>query len=109
MPSQLLTYAVGHIAWLALVFGIVIGLKALAPIVQTWIVQASRSRRLDRALEGSNPKQRSEIILACSQLEGSATDEPNKEEVVSALAHPRLPVPILQGKRGRKRRQADDA
>src|SRR6266498_5136099 len=105
MPSQPFAYEVGHIAWLVLVLGIAIGLKALASIVRTWIEQTSRTRRLYMALEGSSPNQRSEIILACSELEGKSAGEQDGEvadEAIRALAQPRLLVPISQGKRGRK-------
>jgi hypothetical protein len=107
MPSQLLTYAAGHVAWILLVLGIAISLKALASVARTWIEQAACTRRLGKALEGARPSQRPEIILACSRLEGRAVGEPDSDvtdEAVGALASPRLKVPIPHGKPGRKRR-----
>jgi hypothetical protein len=48
---------------------------AVAAVLRTWIVQASRTRRLTKALEGSRPGQRPPIILACSRLEKDSDEK----------------------------------
>lgn len=68
MPSHLLTGTPGNLAVLA---SIAAGTTALASVLRTLIEQASRTRRLSKALKGSRPNQRPEILRACSQLEGT--------------------------------------
>lgn len=70
MSALLLSEATARAALIAAVIGAVATAKALASVVRTWIEQASRTHRLTKALEGTRPNQRPEIIMACSQLEG---------------------------------------
>jgi len=70
MALPLLIETTGSVAAL---FGIASGAKAFATVARTWIEQASRTRRLAKALEDSKPDQRPEIIRACSRLEGGLT------------------------------------
>lgn len=49
-----------------------------------------RTRRLAKAIEGANPRQRSEIIRACSLLEGrTASDHETTESTRSSSAKDR--------------------
>jgi hypothetical protein len=70
MSSLLLSEATARVALIAAALGVAAAAKALASVVCTWIEQAARTHRLTKALEGTRPNQRSEIIMACSQLEG---------------------------------------
>jgi hypothetical protein len=70
VPSQLLTDPTGRIAAVLLALALATAIKALASVLRTWIEQASRTRRLTRSLEGTEPHQRPGIIIACGQLEG---------------------------------------
>jgi hypothetical protein len=76
MSSQLVIETTGHVAVLVAAIGIATCARALASVLRTWIEQASRTRRLNRALEGTNPSQRAGIIVACSQLEGTTARKP---------------------------------
>ncbi len=107
MSSHLLIETTGRVAMLIAAFAIAVGAKALASVLRTWIEQASRTRRLVKALEDSWPDQRPRIIMACSQLEGSAAGKPGCETTDGALpahGHPRPPLLIIQNKRGHERR-----
>jgi hypothetical protein len=75
MSSPLLIATIGHAPVLVTAIGIALGLKALASVLRMWIEQASRTRRLVRALENSEPSQRPGIIVACSQLEGNSASD----------------------------------
>ena len=70
MSSHLLIETTSQVALIAATVSVAATAKALASVLRTWIEQASRTRRLARALEDSRPNQRPEIIVACSQLEG---------------------------------------
>lgn len=97
MSSQLLIETTGRIAVLVAALGIASGAKALASVLRTWIEQASRTRRLIKALEDSRPSQRAEIITAFSQVEASPAGTPGGD---TAQGVPRPPALILQIKRG---------
>jgi hypothetical protein len=106
MSSQLLIEAAGRGTVLTVVVGVATGAKVLASVLRTWIEQASRTRRLIRALEDSRPNQRPGIITACSQLEGRSAGKSGSDasdRVLPAHRHPRPPVPIVQNKRDRER------
>ncbi len=106
MSSRLLIETTGRIAVLAAALGIATSAKALASVLRTWIEQASRTRRLSKALEDSRPNQRPGIIVACSQLEGRPAGKPGGDTADGALPahrHPRTPVPIPQTKRSHER------
>lgn len=75
MSSHLLTEPAGQAAVVAAVLGIAATAKAAASVLRTWIEEASRTRRLTRALADSRPNQRPGIIMACSQLEGKPKGE----------------------------------
>ena len=103
MSSHLLIETTGRVAMLIAAFAIAVGAKALASVLRTWIEQASRTRRLVKALEDSWPDQRPRIIMACSQLEGSPAGKPGcdtADGALSAHGYPRPPVRILQIKCG---------
>lgn len=107
MPSHLLIEPVGQAAVVAAVLGIAAIAKALASVLRTWIEQASRTRRLTKALEDSRPDQRPAIIMACGQLEGKPAGEADGDAPDGRLAahgHPGLSVLIPQGKRSRRHR-----
>jgi hypothetical protein len=70
MSAYLLSEATGRVVVIVAALGIASGAKALVSVLRIWIEQASRTRRFGKALEGSTPAQRPEIITACSQLEG---------------------------------------
>jgi|GEM_PF-3643943 len=71
MPPELLLTTTGPLAWLSAAAMMGMVLKVVAPVAQTWIVERFRTRRLDRALMGTAPDQRSAIIVAVSRLDGS--------------------------------------
>ena len=102
MSSHLLTEPAGQAAVVAAALGIAATMKALASVLRTWIEQASRTRRLTRALEDSRPNQRPEIIRACSQLEGKPgceADGDTPDGILPAHGHPGPPMPIPKDKR----------
>jgi hypothetical protein len=106
MSSYLLIEATGHVAVIAVAFGIASTAKALASVLRVWIEQASRTRRLSKALEGSTPNQRPGIIVACSQLEEKPADKPGCDIADGSLPAHRRTTPrvlVLQGKRGHDR------
>jgi hypothetical protein len=106
MSSQLLIETAGRVTVLVAALGIATCAKALALVLRTWIEQASRTRRLTKALENSRPNQRPEIIVACSQLEGRPAGKPGGDTADGALpahGHPQPPALILQNKRGHER------
>lgn len=106
MSSYLLIEATGRVAVIVAAFGIASGTKALASVLRVWIEQASRTRRLSKALEGSTPNQRPGIITACSQLEGRPADKPGcgtADGTPSAHRHTTPRVLILQDKPDRNR------
>jgi hypothetical protein len=70
MPPELLLKTTGPLTWLGAVAAVVMVLKVMAPVVQTWIVERFRTRRLDRALAFA-------IIIAVSKLDGSHADPPS--------------------------------
>ena len=78
MALPLLVETTGSAAALVTALGIASGAKAFASVARTWIEQASRTRRLAKALEDSKPDQRPEIIQACSHLEGSSTSHTDR-------------------------------
>ncbi len=47
-------------------------ITAAASVAKKWIEETFRTRRLVKSIEDAGPQQRSEIIRACSQLEGTA-------------------------------------
>lgn len=102
MSSQLLIETTSRIAVFVAALGIATGTKALASVLRTWIEQASRTRRLSKALEDSRPNQRPEIIVACSQLEGRPAGK-SGGDTLPARGHTRPPVLLLQNKRGHER------
>ena len=67
--SQLLADPTGRIVAVLIPPALAAAIKAMAPVLRTWIEQASRTRRLTRFLEDTEPHQRAGII-ACGQLEG---------------------------------------
>jgi hypothetical protein len=102
MSSYLLIEATGRVAAIVIALGIASGVKALASVLRVWIEQASRTRRLSKALEGSTPNQRSAIIVACSQLEGRPAGKPGCDTADGTLPahwHATPRVLILQDKR----------
>lgn len=76
MPSHVLIETTGQVALIAVTVSIAATAKTLASVLRTWIEQASRTRRLTKALEDSRPNQRPDIITACSQLEGKPAGKP---------------------------------
>jgi hypothetical protein len=76
MSSHLLIETTGQVVLIAATVSVAATARALASVLRTWIEQASRTRRLARALEDSRPNQRPEIIVACSQLEGKPAGRP---------------------------------
>lgn len=107
MSSHLLTESAGQAAVVAAVLGIATTVKALASVLRTWIEQASRTRRLTRALEDSRPNQRPQIIMACSQLEGKPAGEADGDAPdgrLPARGHPQATVLIPQDKRSLEHR-----
>jgi hypothetical protein len=50
-------------------------LRAWISYRQVIIIEKARTRRLNRALEGVGPDQRSKIIVACSQLETNSSSK----------------------------------
>jgi hypothetical protein len=106
MSSYLLIEATGRVAAIVVTLGIASGAKALASVLRAWIEQASRTRRLSKALEGSTPNQRPGIIIACSQLEGRPADKPGCDTAYGTFPAHRHATPrvlLLQGKRGHDR------
>jgi hypothetical protein len=105
MSSHLVIEATGQVAVMAAAIGIAASAKALASVLRTWIEQASRTRRLARALEDARPGQRAEIIMAISQLEGKSAgelgDAADREGFPDHGPY-RPPVLIIQDKRGRR-------
>jgi hypothetical protein len=91
MPPELLLKTTGPLAWLGPVAAAVMVLKVLAPVVQTWIVERFRTRRLDRALVGTAPDQRFAIIVAVSKLDGSRADPPSGDTRPAAPDPPASP------------------
>lgn len=88
--------------------GILACAKALTSVLRTWIEQTSRTRRLTKALEGTRPNQRPEIILACSALEGTAAAKRGRETAVAVLpaeGHRWPPELAFQGKHDDERRK----
>ena len=75
MPSPLLVAATDCVPELASAIGIAFVLNALASVLRVWIKQSARTRRLNIALENSEPSQRPGIIMACSRLEGVSAGE----------------------------------
>lgn len=105
MPSDLLAEMTGRIVVLVTVLAIAAVAKALASVLRTWIEQASRTRRLTRAIDGAKPHQRSGIIMACGQLEGASsgrTDDDEADVPPAANGARDAPVLVLQHKRGRE-------
>lgn len=105
MPSDLLTQMTGRIVVLVTVLAVAAVARALASVLRTWIEQASRTRRLAKAIEGAKPHQRSGIIMACSQLEGRSSggaddDEASAQHPVNGHREPA--VLVLRHKRSRK-------
>src|SRR5260370_37997601 len=101
MSTYLLVEATGRVAVIVAALGIASGAKALASVLRIWIEQASRTRRLSKALEGSTPNQRPGIIMACSQLEGGPADQPGcatADGTLPAHRQARLSVPLLRRK-----------
>lgn len=77
--------------------------RASASVLQTWIKQASCTRRLNKSLEGAKPQQRPDIIMACSQLERRSTggtDEDKADGDSQADEHHYPPALIFARKRG---------
>ncbi len=102
MSSHLLIESVAQAAVVAVALGIAAAVKALASVLRTWIEQASRTRRLIKALEDSRPSQRPEIIMACSQLErrpAAEADANASDGRLPAHRHPRPSVRSPQDKR----------
>jgi hypothetical protein len=103
MSSPLFITTISHVPVLAAAaIGIAIGLNALASVLRMWIEQASRTHRLVRALENSEPSQRPGIIMACSQLEGKSASQPGDDktdETSSTKAHFVPPMPITLTRR----------
>lgn len=71
MPSPEVIDGVWRVVTLVVVLTAVV--RALTSLLRTWIEQASRTRRLKRALKNTKPNQRAEIIEACSRFEGEAS------------------------------------
>jgi hypothetical protein len=91
VSSQLLLETAGHTGLLIVALCIAAGAKALASVLRTWVQEASRTHRFNKALEDSSPIERPEIIVACSQLEGQHAAEPGPDTAVGRLpAHTRL-------------------
>lgn len=80
MSSQLLTDPTARIAAVLIAVALAAAIKALASVLQIWIEQASRTRRLTRSLEGTKPHQRPGIIIACGQLEGRSAGGRGSDE-----------------------------
>jgi hypothetical protein len=102
----MLIEATGRVALFVVALGIASGAKAVASVLRVWIEQASRTRRLSKALEGSTPNQRPGIIIACSQLEGRPADKPGcdtADGMLPAQRHTTPRVLIPQDKRGHDR------
>jgi hypothetical protein len=100
--SYLLLETTSRIAVLVTVLAVAVAVKALASVLQTWIVQAFRTRRLTRSLEGAKPHQRPGIIQAFSQLEGRSTGRSDRDEIDcpdTAAGDHQPPVLILSNKR----------
>jgi hypothetical protein len=95
MSSHLLIETTSGAAVLVAVLGIATGVRALASVLRTWIEQASRTRRFMKAIEDARPDQRPEIIMACSQLEGSAKATLGVNTTGGALAAHRDPPPPM--------------
>ena len=107
MSSHLLTGPAGQAAMVAAALGVAATAKALASVLRTWIEQASRTRRLTRALEDSRPNQRPGIIMACSQLEGKPGGEADGDSPdgrLTAQGHPGPPMLIPQDQRSLEHR-----
>ena len=107
MSSHLLIEPAGQVVMAAAVIGIAATVKALASVLRTWIEQASRTRRLTRALEDSRPNQRPGIIMACSQLEGKPAGEADGDGPdgrLPAHGHPQAAVLIPRDKRSLEHR-----
>jgi hypothetical protein len=80
MPPELLLTTTGPLAWLSAAAMMGMVLKVVAPVAQTWIVERFRTRRLDRALMGTAPDQRTAIIVAVSRLDGSRGEPTRPDE-----------------------------
>jgi hypothetical protein len=105
MPADLLAEMTGHMIVLVALLAITGVVKALASVLRVWIEQASRTRRLTRAIEGAEPHQRSGIIIACGQLERKSSGRPGYDqsaEQLPAAGHSEPTMLILQRKRGRE-------
>ena len=64
---------------------------------KTRVEEASRTDRLSKAIEGASPHQRSEIIRACGQLEGTSVGEPLSGDTAEGTSvTPRRGRPIVQ-------------
>jgi hypothetical protein len=101
MPSQMLLEATGHIGVLVAALCIGAAAKALASVLRTWVQEASRTRRFNKALEDSRPNERPEIIRACSQLEGKpGGDTADGAHPARALRRPPILIPQSRHNRG---------
>jgi hypothetical protein len=105
MPPQLIVQTMGQLGPLVVMVAIATGAMAVTSVLRTLIEQASRTRRLNKALEGSKPNQRPEIILACSQLEGAPADAP-EAEALQPDENSQSMGPTSRKGRGRGRRTA---
>jgi hypothetical protein len=100
-PAVLLAMT-DHLPLAVAAIAIGIGAKALASVLHTWIEESSRTNRLTRALENSQPSQRPGIIAACSQLERKSADDLTRDD--STVAAQIVPSAALtQAGRGRQR------
>ncbi|GAA2582195.1 hypothetical protein GCM10010435_69790 [Winogradskya consettensis] len=104
MPAGQILETARDIAPFVAVAGIVAG--CVTSVLRTWIVQAARTRRFDRALEGSRPHQRREIIVACSQLEGRPPAGSDGGTVDTKLPAPRSLMPGPRAGRRRERQRS---
>lgn len=57
--------------------------RASSSVLQTWIKQASFTRRLTKALEGAKPQQRPDILVALSQAESRSADQTSETKADS--------------------------
>jgi hypothetical protein len=76
MWSLLPAYATGNVVVILVALGLT---KATASVLKTWIEEISCTRRLEKALENTSPRHRSEIIKACSQLENHQSKDLSEE------------------------------
>lgn len=69
MSADVFAALLGHGPGVAAAVAAALAVNASASVVRVWIEQTFRTRRLARALEGVEPDQRADIILACGRLE----------------------------------------